>query len=57
MLSGYDTLVAAFGYRPDTDLYAELADMSIPVHRIGDCLKVANVRMALRSALETAYEL
>ncbi len=57
VLSGADTLISAFGYRSDTQLYEELEERGIRSICIGDCLNASNVRVAVRNALEAAYAL
>ncbi len=57
VLSGADSIISAFGYRSNTELYEELEERGVFSRRIGDCLSASNVRLAMRNALETAYSL
>ncbi len=42
-LTGFDTIVIALGYRPDTSLCFELAEAGVDFIRVGDCKKVGKI--------------
>lgn len=56
-LSGFDTIVVALGYRPDTTLCAELAEANIAFVRIGDCKKIGKIINGIWEAFHTTYTL
>lgn len=56
-LSGFDTVVVALGYRPDTALCADLAAAGIDFVRVGDCKKVGKIINGVWEAFQIAYRI
>lgn len=56
-LAGFDTVVLALGYRPDTTICAQLAEAGLPFVRIGDCRKVGKIINGMWEGFRTAYQL
>ncbi len=53
-LGPFDTVVASVGTRSRDELSAQLAEMNIEVHVVGDAAELAQVQGAVRSAWEVA---
>lgn len=56
-LSGYDTIVLAFGSRPNNALYQELCDTGMNVCAVGDAAKAADAKKAIFDATKLALGL
>ena len=54
VFEGVDTLVLCQGHIPDTDLAEDLADATVPVHVIGDCLAPRTAEEAVLEGLKVA---
>lgn len=52
-----DTVVAAFGVRPATQLAQDLAGLGARVHPVGDCVEPRKVGDAINDAYELAFSL
>lgn len=57
VLSGYDSIVLAFGSRPDQTLLAQIQDIHPNVHLIGDARKAGDAKKAIFEATELALSL
>ncbi|NCC67029.1 MAG: FAD-dependent oxidoreductase [Clostridia bacterium] len=52
-----DTIVAAIGSVPNTELFTELKESGIELFCVGDCGEVGNIAHAMATALDTASKL
>ena len=55
-LKGFDTIVLALGYRPDTELCRSLAEAEIDFVRVGDCKKVGKIINGVWDGFRLAYQ-
>jgi 2-enoate reductase len=51
-----DTIVPAWGFRPNREFHAVAATLAPTVHFIGDCVQLGNLRRCLWPGFLTAYE-
>ena len=54
-LTGFDTIIVALGYRPDTSLCSDLAEAGLDFVRTGDCKKVGKIINGVWDGFHIAY--
>jgi hypothetical protein len=57
MLCDFDTVILAFGRRPENALVEKIAPMNIPYHLIGDAKEPRRIQHAIREAAAAVFQL